>query len=125
MPVPSCDQRNAVPNENGNDADDELIDSVQRGDQSAAAHDPNVLAICFLEPPHERADRLADELDRRRNSGWRGASGEDDIARLRIELRADRFQTFAIRGCEGGDGKRLSGTGLGGKRDAYGIEITG
>ena len=57
--VTSRDQRDAVSDEHWNDADDELVDSIRvekRGDDLAAAHQPNILACPFSKAIHEWAD---------------------------------------------------------------------
>src|SRR5690348_16289057 len=51
-------QRNAVSDEYGNDADNELVDRLRikkRGDDFTAAHQPDILARLLAEPAHEWA----------------------------------------------------------------------
>jgi hypothetical protein len=58
-------QWDAVPNENGDHTDDELIDRLRvkkRGDDLSTAHQPNILARLLSKMPHEWADCIVHEL---------------------------------------------------------------
>src|SRR6266571_3889159 len=78
--VTSRDERNAVSDEDRNDADDELVDRLRiekRGDDFTAAHQPDILALAFSQAMHEHRDCLVGEFD-----GWRS------IARTRMAREA-------------------------------------
>src|SRR4051812_34327057 len=79
--VPTSYQWNAIPNEHGHYADDELVDRLlvkKRSDQLAPAHQPDILARFLAKTAHEWADCIVHELHVRGNLGWRRATGEDD-----------------------------------------------
>src|SRR5712675_1877113 len=55
----------AVPNENGGHTDDELVERLRvkkRGDDLAAAHQPDILAGLLSKSRHEWADCIVHEL---------------------------------------------------------------
>src|SRR5205085_6416732 len=83
-------QWDAVPNENGGHTDDELVNRLRvkkRGDDLAAAHQPDILARLRSKTAHEWADCVVHELHARRGiDGWR-MTGEDDGPAPRVELR--------------------------------------
>src|SRR5439155_20275927 len=75
------DQRNAIANEHGDQADDELVDHLlvkKGGDELPAAHQPDVLARLLSKPAYERADGTVHELHTGRGVRWWRMSGEDD-----------------------------------------------
>ena len=60
------DQRDALADEHGHDADDELVDRIfvqKRRDEIASAHHPDILALLASQTLHEGADAAGDELD--------------------------------------------------------------
>src|SRR5262245_58037099 len=59
------DQWNAIPDEHGDHTDDELVDRLlveKGGDESASAHQPDVLAGLLSQTAYEGADRTTHEL---------------------------------------------------------------
>src|SRR5258706_14693291 len=78
-------ERNAIPDEHRDHADDELVDRVfvkKRGDELAASHQPDVLAGELSKTAHERADWTLHELHAGRGVGWRRVAGEHDVPAL-------------------------------------------
>src|SRR6267143_4907356 len=68
-------QRDAVPNENGDHADDELVDRLRvkkRGDDLSTAHQPDILARLLSKTGHEWADCNVRELHAWRGVDWWG-----------------------------------------------------
>src|SRR5207249_10318765 len=58
-------QWDAVPNENGDHTDDELVDRLRvkkRGDDPATAHQPDILARLRSKAAHEWPDGIVHEL---------------------------------------------------------------
>jgi hypothetical protein len=58
-------QWNAIPNEDWDHTDDELVDRLlvkKRGDELAAAHQPDILARLLSKTAHEWADCTVHEL---------------------------------------------------------------
>src|SRR4051812_20821613 len=98
MAMATGDERDAVADEDGHDADHELVDRLcieERGDDLAAAHEPDVLARLRPQSAHERADCLVHELDAARHAGrWRLVR-EDDRPLRPIELAAE-LEAFLI-----------------------------
>src|SRR6266581_4867000 len=95
--VTSRDERNAVTDEDRNDADDELVDRLRiekRGDDFTAAHQPDVFALAFAQSLHEHRDGFVGEF----NGGWSIAgtrtAREDDGALPGTELRAHAQTRF-------------------------------
>src|SRR5256885_8014632 len=63
--VASRDERNAVPDEDRHDADDELVDRLgveKGGNDLAAAHQPDVLTGPFAKSPNECGDVAVHEF---------------------------------------------------------------
>src|SRR5438477_601832 len=77
-------QWDAVPNENGDHTDDELVDRLRvkkRGDDLAAPHQPDILARPRSKATHEWPDGIVHELHAWRGVRWRMA-GENDAPTL-------------------------------------------
>src|SRR5205807_8087450 len=82
-------QWDAVPNENGDHTDDELVDRLRvkkRGDDLAAPHQPDILARPRSKATHESPDGIVHALHASRGVRWRMA-GENDAPTLRGEPR--------------------------------------
>src|SRR2546430_6666158 len=73
-------QWDAVPNENGDHTDDELVDRLRvkkRGDDLATAHQPDILARPRSKAAHKWPDCVVHELHAWRGVRWR-MTGEND-----------------------------------------------
>src|SRR5437764_14449251 len=82
-------QWDAVPNENGDHADDELVDRLRvkkRGDDLATAHKPDILASLLSKTTHEWADRIVHELHALRGASWRRTPGDNAAPHRHVEL---------------------------------------
>src|SRR5215471_12815402 len=80
--APWSDERNAGPDENGDDVNGEGVDLAgvkEGGDEARSSHDPDILAGLAPEAPREGRDRPADEGDARRRL-LRRCAGEDVVA---------------------------------------------
>src|SRR5688572_15832285 len=99
MAVTPRDERNAVPDEHRDNADDEFVDRVfveKGGDEVAATHQPDILAALLAKPAHELADRTADELHPFRGVGGCRRPGEDDGAPLLGVERRSQPQALLV-----------------------------
>src|SRR5580700_10080847 len=70
LPMPRCNEGNAIPDQRRHDGDDELINRVlvkKGADDLTSAHHPDVLASFLTEPFGKGPDRLRDKFhaDRR------------------------------------------------------------
>src|SRR5215475_4269240 len=92
------DERYALANEDGHDADDEFVDGafIQEGrDDVATAHHPDVLPFAAPQPLREGADVAGDEFDTGRR-GCRRLSRKHVGGALRIARRT-QFQAHFVR----------------------------
>src|SRR4030095_830778 len=84
-------QWNAIPDKHWGHTDDEIVDCLlvkKRGDELAAAHQPDILAGERSKTVHKWADGIVHKLDAWRDIGWWRMTGEDDGPAPRVELRS-------------------------------------
>src|SRR5262245_27273745 len=75
------EQWNAIPDKHWRDTDDELVDRLlveKGGDEFAAAHQPDVLALLLPKTADEPADFTFHEFHVRQGVGRGCMTGEDD-----------------------------------------------
>jgi len=78
-------QWNAIPDKYWGNADDELVDRLRvkkRGDELAAAHQPDILARLLSKTAHEWANCIVHEFHAWRGVRWRRMTGENDVPTL-------------------------------------------